>query len=103
MRLKAYLAIDGNSASKLAEAVGVAVSTITRAASGETLPNASTRQRICDATGGRVKPSDMFAAHEENCRLPPVAICGVCERSASDPVCDACTRTDCGLRQKEAA
>ena len=32
-----------------------------------------------------------------------VATCGACERSASDPACSSCIRTDCGLRQKEAA
>jgi DNA-binding XRE family transcriptional regulator len=32
-----------------------------------------------------------------------VAICGACDRRSSDPACDSCTRTDCGLRQKEAA
>lgn len=65
MRLKAYLSLDGNSASKLAEAVGVAVSTITRAANGETLPNLETRKRITAATGGKVSATDLFAAHEE--------------------------------------
>lgn len=38
--------------------------------------------------------------------LPPVATvatCGVCDRRADRPECEACTRSDCGLRQKEAA
>lgn len=65
MRLKAYLAEDGQSASKLASAVGVAVSTITRAASGETLPGAATRQRIAEETDGRVTAAELFAEHEE--------------------------------------
>ncbi|MGN6290423.1 MAG: helix-turn-helix domain-containing protein [Sphingopyxis terrae] len=66
MRLKAYLSLEGNSASKLAEEVGVAVSTITRAASGETLPNPPTRKRILEATGGAVTAADLFAEHEEH-------------------------------------
>lgn len=65
MRLKAYLALEGNSASKLAAAVGVAVSTITRAASGETLPGAATRKRIFEETGESVSAGDLFAEHEE--------------------------------------
>lgn len=65
MRLKAYLALEGNSASKLAAAVGVAVSTITRAASGETLPGAATRKRIFEETGEAVTAADLFAEHEE--------------------------------------
>lgn len=32
-----------------------------------------------------------------------VASCGVCDRRAEDPACDGCTRSDCGLRQREAA
>lgn len=32
-----------------------------------------------------------------------VAMCGACELPADRPECDACTRTDCGIRQKEAA
>ena len=73
MRLKAYLSLEGNSASKLAEEVGVAVSTITRAASGETLPNPPTRKRILDATRGKVTAGDLFAAHEEYLARPEPA------------------------------
>lgn len=32
-----------------------------------------------------------------------VLTCGTCDRRADQPECDACTRSDCGLRQKEAA
>ncbi|WOF43797.1 hypothetical protein KNJ79_02195 [Sphingopyxis indica] len=35
--------------------------------------------------------------------LEAVATCGVCDRRADRPECEACTRSDCGLRQKEAA
>lgn len=73
MRLKIYLSLNGNSASKLAEEVGVAVSTITRAASGETLPNHATRKLILAATGGKVRPADLFAAHEDHAASNAVA------------------------------
>ena len=32
-----------------------------------------------------------------------VASCGVCDRRAEDPACASCTRSDCGLAQREAA
>lgn len=32
-----------------------------------------------------------------------VITCGTCDRRADQPECEACTRSDCGLRQKEAA
>ncbi len=32
-----------------------------------------------------------------------VATCGTCDLRSTDPACSACTRTDCGLRHKEAA
>lgn len=32
-----------------------------------------------------------------------VATCGACDRRSDDPACSACIRSDCGLRQKEAA
>lgn len=38
---------------------------------------------------------------EEYARL--VATCGTCERRVEDPECEACIRSDCGLRPREAA
>lgn len=32
-----------------------------------------------------------------------VSMCGTCERRAEDPSITSCTRTDCGLRHREAA
>lgn len=32
-----------------------------------------------------------------------VAACGTCDLRAEDPACASCTRSDCGLRQREAA
>src|SRR3546814_7902746 len=34
---------------------------------------------------------------------PAVVTCGTCDRRADQPEVDACTASDCGLRQKEAA
>lgn len=60
MTLEHYLQIEGNSASRLAEAAGVAVSTITRAAKGEIAPSAKLMQAIYEHTGGQVTPNDFF-------------------------------------------
>ncbi|WP_411340340.1 helix-turn-helix transcriptional regulator [Sphingopyxis sp. J-6] len=88
MRLKSYLAQDGKSASKLAEAVGVAVSTITRAAAGETLPNASTRKRILEETEGEVTSADLFAEHEEyHARRDTEALADASTRQTTEMSC----------------
>lgn len=34
---------------------------------------------------------------------PAVVTCGTCDRRADQPEVDACTASNCGLRQKEAA
>lgn len=63
---------------------------------------------------GRLKPTLDVAADIEThtggavpmqawTDLAPVTACGVCERRAEDPSITSCTRTDCGLRHKEAA
>ncbi|RIV79548.1 helix-turn-helix domain-containing protein [Pelagerythrobacter aerophilus] len=60
MKLAAYLEIEGNSASKLAEATGVAVSTITRAAKGEITPSRKLMALIYEKTDGHVTPNDFW-------------------------------------------
>lgn len=60
MTLKDYLAQAGNTATKLAEATGVSVSTITRAAEGRTMPTRELMANIFKATGGAVTPNDFF-------------------------------------------
>lgn len=60
MTLKDYLELPGHNATKLAQAVGCSVSTITRAADGDTLPSRKTMQAISDATRGAVMPNDFF-------------------------------------------
>lgn len=56
MNLAEYLQTPGTTATALAAEVGCSVSTITRAAKGETLPNRRTMDRIYKATGRRVHP-----------------------------------------------
>jgi len=60
MTLKDYLKLEGNNASKLAEATNVAVSTITRAAEGTTIPSRKLMEEIFTATDGAVTPNDFF-------------------------------------------
>lgn len=60
MKLKDWLALDGNSATKLAEETGVSVSTITRAAEGKTIPSRELMPKIVAATGGSVRADDFF-------------------------------------------
>lgn len=60
MTLADYLKADGNRASDLANAIGVAVSTITRAARGETIPSRELMQAIHRHTDGAVTPNDFF-------------------------------------------
>lgn len=56
---------------------------------------------IEDLSGGRIDAAtlndDVRAARAR------ILTCGTCDKRADQPECDACTRSDCGLRQKEAA
>jgi transcriptional regulator with XRE-family HTH domain len=56
MNLAEYLQTPGRTATALAAQVGCSVSTITRAANGETLPTRKMMTRIYEATGRRVHP-----------------------------------------------
>lgn len=60
MTLKAYLALPGHSATKLAIETGVSVSTITRAADGSTVPSRKLMGLIAEKTNGAVMPNDFF-------------------------------------------
>lgn len=62
MNLAEYLQTPGHTATALAAQVGCSVSTITRAAKGETLPNRKTLNRIYEATGRRVHPRSYLEA-----------------------------------------
>lgn len=60
MKLSDYLKIEGNSASRLAESAGVAVSTITRAAKGEIMPSRQLMEAIYCHSAGRVTANDFY-------------------------------------------
>lgn len=60
MTLKDYLAREGNTATRLATACDVSVSTITRAADGTTIPSRELMGKIHEATDGAVTPNDFF-------------------------------------------
>lgn len=60
MKLADYLTEPGRTATALATAVCCSVSTITRAAKGEVIPNRDLMIRIFVATGGDVTPNDFF-------------------------------------------
>jgi DNA-binding transcriptional regulator YdaS (Cro superfamily) len=60
MTLSDFLKAEGNSASKLADLLGVAVSTVTRAAKGDLLPSKQLMEGIYRATDGKVTPNDFF-------------------------------------------
>ncbi len=60
MTLEQYLTRKGMTATKLASECGVAVSTITRAANGETIPTPELMTQIVQVTKGKVKPNDFY-------------------------------------------
>jgi len=64
MHLRTYLEVRGR-ASKLASALGVHVSTVTRIAKGEIDPSSTMILRICEASGGDIQPSDFFNSDQD--------------------------------------
>jgi transcriptional regulator with XRE-family HTH domain len=60
MTLADYLDKRDVSATDLAGRVGVAVSTITRAAKGTIIPSRELMGKIFEETGGEVTPNDFF-------------------------------------------
>lgn len=68
MRLSAYLELPGQQASDLARRCEVAVSTITRIASGEKMPSMKMAARIRQETNGAVTPDDYLPPF-----VPPVS------------------------------
>lgn len=60
MTLSEFLKSEGNSASKLAETLGVAVSTITRVAKGKHIPSRALMEAIFQLSSGAVTPNDIF-------------------------------------------
>lgn len=60
MTLKDYLALPGHTATSFAADLGVSVSTITRAARGDTIPDRKLMSLIAEKTKGAVMPNDFF-------------------------------------------
>jgi transcriptional regulator with XRE-family HTH domain len=60
MTLDAYLSIDGNTASKLAEAAGTSGASITRILYGDQTPSADMIKKIVHATQGLVTADDLI-------------------------------------------
>lgn len=60
MTLADYLDQDGHSATALASKCKVEVSTITRAARGDTIPSKPLMEKLFEHTGGQVTPNDFF-------------------------------------------
>lgn len=62
MQLKDYLSVEGITASEFATRIGRSVSTVTRAARGEVIPDRATMEEIVTATDGKVEPNDFYEA-----------------------------------------
>jgi transcriptional regulator with XRE-family HTH domain len=60
MRLQGYLKQQNITASQFADRIGRSVSTVTRAARGEIIPDSETMRRIVEKTGGAVTPNDFY-------------------------------------------
>ncbi len=60
MRLQEYLDHKNITASQFASTIGRAVSTVTRIANGQAMPEPETMAKIVAATGGAVQPNDLF-------------------------------------------
>ncbi len=58
MRLREYLVAEKMTASQFAVRIERSVSTVTRAARGEVLPDRDTMRRIVEETDGAVRPND---------------------------------------------
>ena len=71
MKLADFLKLDGQSATALAAKCSVEVSTITRAARGDTMPNRKLMSEIFAHTNGRVTPNDFFGVDAASPRKRP--------------------------------
>lgn len=75
--------------------IGKDRSIVNKIRNGKLLPTLAVAALIETHTAGTIKMQDWTAG--------AVATCGTCERRADDPACASCIRSDCGLRQQEAA
>lgn len=60
MKLSAYLKERELTASEFASRIDRSISTVTRAARGEVMPDPETMRRIATETGGAVQPNDWY-------------------------------------------
>ncbi len=60
MTLSEYLKINELTATEFAARIGRSVSTVTRAAKGEAIPDVTTMLAIKGITGGQVQPNDFY-------------------------------------------
>ncbi len=72
MKLSDYLKEQDLTLSAFAEAVGLDVSTVHRAATGKVIPSRENMNAIVKATGGAVQPNDFYSenANEGGPRQP---------------------------------
>lgn len=69
--------------------------TVNRIRNGKVRPTLEVAALIETHTAGAVKMQEWAGL--------AVATCGACDLRADDPACVSCIRSDCGLRQREAA
>lgn len=69
--------------------------TVNRIRNGKVRPTLEVAALIETHTAGAVKMQEWAGLS--------VATCGSCDLRADDPACVGCIRSDCGLRQREAA
>ena len=65
MKLSDYLKENDLTLSAFAEAVGLDVSTIHRAATGKVIPTRENMDAIVKATGGAVQPNDFYSSENQ--------------------------------------
>src|SRR3546814_19287007 len=66
MKLSAFLALPGQSATDIARKCGVAFSTITRASKGQKSPSLALIKSVRQATNGAVRADDFLPPFEES-------------------------------------
>ena len=93
-----YIKHRGLKMAEAAAALDEAESTIRKIAYGQRQPSLPLAVKIANWSGGAISEAELLLDDAAG-----VASCGVCDRRADDPECASCIRSDCGLRQREAA
>lgn len=91
-----YLTAAKLSDADFAAVIGKDRSLVNKMRHGKARPTLDVAAEIEAKTGGAV-PMQAWTD------LAQIPMCATCERRAEDPSITSCTRTDCGLRHKEAA